>query len=60
MNLDNIPFDVLKAVRERGHSDATIELMRPREIFEEYCEWEGLINWSARLYNIVLTLEGVK
>ena len=60
MNLENIPFDVLSAVRERGHSDATIELMRPREIFEEYCEWEGLINWSTRLYNIVLTLEGAK
>ena len=60
MNFANIPPAVLVTLRERGHSDVIIELMRPREIFHEYCEWEGLINWSDTLYNIVLTLEGVK
>jgi len=59
MNIHNIPAQVLTVLRERGNTDAMIELMRPREVFHEYCEWEGLINWSDTLYTTVLRLEGV-
>lgn len=27
--------------------------MTPREAFEEYCEWHGLIRWSNRLFSLV-------
>lgn len=30
-------------LRERGHSDQAIALMSPREAFDEYCTWHGII-----------------
>lgn len=56
MKLEDIPEDVLENCRERGHSDEDIELMSPRQLFVEYCEWEGLISWGNKLWNIVSKL----
>lgn len=47
---------VLSALRERGHSDESIERMSPKEAFEEYCQWHGLINWSHTLWDTVNSL----
>lgn len=52
-----IPDEVLFACRERELSDSDIEGMSARDLFHEYCEWHGLINWSNTLYHIVVDLE---
>lgn len=38
------------ALRERGHSDQAITLMSPREAFDEYCTWHGIIHWGDTLW----------
>lgn len=42
---------VLSALRERGHTDKDITFMSPREAFEEYCTWHGLVNWGDTLWD---------
>lgn len=37
-------------LRERGHSDHDIALMSPREAFDEYCNWNGIIHWGDTLW----------
>lgn len=41
------------ALVNRGHSDDEILLMREDEMFDEYCNWHGLINWGPRLRRIL-------
>lgn len=38
------------ALRERGHNDQAIALMSPREAFDEYCTWHGIIRWGDTLW----------
>ncbi len=49
LKLTSAGKDMLDALTERGHSADAIEVMSPREMFREFCEWHGLINWSDRL-----------
>ena len=56
MTLDQLPWSVLHALEQRGHSHEQIEQMTGEQIFHEFCEWEGLINWSAALWNTVHAL----
>ncbi len=56
MKLDDIPDDILDDVRSRGLSDEDIVNATPKEIFNEYCNWNGLIHWGNRLWNVVMTL----
>lgn len=61
MQLNKIPGNVLKACRERGHTDEAIKLLTPQEAFSEFCEWEGLVGWAATLWETVRKLnESVK
>lgn len=46
------PF-VLAALRNREHSDEDIANMSANEIFREYCEWHGLINWANTLISVL-------
>lgn len=55
-DIDKIPAEVLDALRERGHSDARIAKMDPVQMFKEYCNWHGLINWGGTLWAIVAEL----
>ena len=51
-----IPEKVMNALKERGHTPEQIADMPVKEIFKEFCEWEGLINWGELLWEIVDTL----
>jgi hypothetical protein len=53
LDLSKIPAHILVDVRERGHSDADIAAMTPRELFSEYCEWNGLLRWGDTLFSAV-------
>jgi hypothetical protein len=48
-----------KALIERGHTDESIRQMPGREVFAEYCNWHGLINWSDTLWDVVLVLRAM-
>lgn len=45
------------ALGERGHGNADLWRMSGREMFAEYCEWHGLINWSDILWDVVQALK---
>lgn len=55
--LQQIPSSVLEALQERGHSDETISNMKPQTMFNEYCEWNGLIGYGRSLWNLVIDLQ---
>ncbi|CAG9169951.1 hypothetical protein [Cupriavidus pinatubonensis] len=58
MELAKIPKQVLDAVRQREKfTDAEIGIMTPRELFEEYCNWHGIINWGDTLWETMQQLQ---
>ena len=58
--IDQIPKHILADLRQRGHSDEAIERMSPREVFQEYCEWNGLIRWGDPLWEAVSALKAIQ
>lgn len=56
MILEEIPEEVLGALRGRGRSDQEIHEMEPRQMFIEFCESVGLGNWGDMLYEIAYDL----
>ncbi len=50
LDFEKLNFAVKDALVNRGHSEKQIRSMSPREAFEEYCEWNGLINWGDTLW----------
>ena len=56
MDVSKIPTRILADIRERGHSDAEVASMSPREAFAEYCNWHGLIGWGGDLWGVVESL----
>lgn len=59
MRYSDIPMHIRKALYSRGISDEQIAIMSPKEVFHEYCEWHGLINWSDELWNTVCELKSL-
>lgn len=53
---DKIPLRVYRALLDAGWTDADFEAASGKAIFTQFCEWEGLINWSEILWNAVTTL----
>lgn len=51
-----IPAGVFQALRDRGHSDASIKRVTGRGAFFEFCWANGLIGWSDTLWENVTTL----
>lgn len=51
MDMNKLPPGVREALRKRGREEAEVAIMTPREVFEDYCNWNGLINWSDTLWN---------
>jgi hypothetical protein len=56
VDISKIPEHILSDVRERASDDA-IATMTPREVFTEYCMWNGLINWGGTLFDAVESLK---
>lgn len=46
MQIPDVPEYVLEALHERGFHDDVIEALTPKQMFHEFCEWNGLINYS--------------
>lgn len=40
--------------RDLELSDAEIAILTPKERFEKYCNWEGLINYGDKLWELVV------
>jgi len=49
MRIADLTDDVYDALQGRDIPDERIEKMTANEIFDEYCEWEGLANWGPAL-----------
>ncbi len=49
MLVENLSDDMRDALQQRGLSDAFIEGSGPEQLFDEYCNWHGLIGWGPRL-----------
>lgn len=56
MDVNKLPPGVREALRERGRKEAEVAIMTPREIFEDYCNWNGIINWSDTLWDTATAL----
>jgi hypothetical protein len=56
MQIDKIPAKVLSVAKEVGKPKAELELMTGKELFEMYCDWEGLINYGDELWELVMSL----
>lgn len=57
MGKQKIPESVHSALVNRGWSEAAIANMSPRQMFEEYCQWHGLIGWGYPLWGVVAELQ---
>ncbi len=55
--LAQVAMSISHALGERGHGNADLWRMSGREMFAEYCEWHGLINWSDTLWDVVQALK---
>lgn len=53
IDVSKIDTDVIKALYNRGKSDYDIIHMTWDEVFDEYCEWHGIINWAPTLRRVM-------
>jgi len=57
MKLSNIPVQVLEACRQRDLSDEDISTLSPKQLFAEFCDEQGFINWGRYLWELIENLE---
>lgn len=55
-----LPIGVVRNLHQRGLSDTEIEQLTPKEAFEHFCDWNGLINWSNLLWSTVASLMAIE
>ncbi len=58
MNSRNMDAACLRALRRRGHSDASIAAMTPEEAFCEYCAYHGIMNLLPTTLTMLDKLRG--
>lgn len=58
--IDLVPESVLQDLREAGYPDEKIERMSPREAFDAYCTWNGLINWGDTLWSVASAFKAIQ
>jgi hypothetical protein len=58
MNARNMDATCLRALRRRGHSDASITAMSPEEAFCEYCAYHGIMNLLPATLQMLDKLRG--
>ena len=56
MKVSKLPFSIVDALHERGHTDESIANMSPEEAFIEYCSWHGLLGWGEALIDTLDSL----
>ena len=60
MNIDKIPDYILGDIRARGNTDDEIRRMDAETVFNEYCNWHGLINWGRNLWSVAERLRSAE
>lgn len=60
INLNEVAPTILKDLRARGHTDEQIQKMNWNEAFDEYCEWNGLVNWGSQLREVMKQLKNAQ
>ena len=65
-NTEKISQGIIRDIRENlgigpddTSKDGEIDRMSLNEIFNRWCEWNGLINWSGRLRSVVGNIYGM-
>lgn len=53
IDITKLEHAVLDNLHERGHTDEQIKNMNWDQVFDEYCEWEGLIQWGPELRRVM-------
>ena len=53
-----IPEHIRGDLNSRGHTDEDIAKMTPKEAFNEFCSWNGLIGWGNRLWFAMEAFKG--
>ncbi len=54
INPQALPENVLRDLLERGHSLETIAQMSTREAFDEFLNWNGIINYTTLISEALL------
>jgi hypothetical protein len=62
MDINKIPPHILDNVREKicddpDKADKIIRHLTPKEVFEHYCDWNGMRGWSDTLWDVVRILD---
>lgn len=60
LNIKNIPSDILADLKKRGHSEAEIQQMEPKQAFMEFCRWNGFGDWGSSLWNAAQNLQAAE
>lgn len=56
MNVGGWEKRILADLRDAEYTDEQLSKMSPRELFEKFCEWHGLIGWANTLWGVVGSL----
>ncbi len=57
MNVAELSHEVLSALHERGRTDQEIAHMSLSEVFDDYCNWHGMIHMGDQLLRVVTDLQ---
>jgi len=57
IDIAKINPQILADIRARGRCDAAIAVMSPAELFQEWCEWNGIIGFA---YTILDTVDNLR
>lgn len=60
LNIKVIPSYIIADLKKRGHSEADIQQMEPKQAFMEYCRWNGFGDWGSSLWNATQTLQAAE
>jgi len=53
VDIKKLPRDVVHALKQRRHTEFQIEALTPEQIFDEYCQWHGLLGWGETLRGVL-------
>lgn len=56
MDIKDVPSEIVKSVKSRGFNDHQISAMTADQMFDEYCNWHGLIKWGPTLRYVLDSL----
>lgn len=62
LDTDKLNDPVLVDIMERMTTDNPdrVAELTPRQAFEYYCEWNGLINWADKLAEVLDNIRGAE